>query len=159
MSAKILIISDTHNDLSTLETIAGTESFDMVYHLGDAQGDDNKIKQIVNVPVEMVRGNCDIFSKLPDDRLIPLGKHKILLTHGHLHGVKRDIYSLVLNAKSRGADYAFYGHTHYPSIQKIDGIVVANPGSLAYPRGGGGPSYMILSIDENGEITLTQKYL
>ena len=39
------------------------------------------------------------------------------------------------------------GHTHVGNIEKINGKIIANPGSISKPRGGTKKSYLI--IDEN----------
>ena len=45
-------------------------------------------------------------------------------------------------------DIYCHGHTHINSIDKYNGVIICNPGSVTLPRGGSAASYMI--IDENG---------
>ena len=53
-----------------------------------------------------------------------------------------------------------YGHTHRPFYEKEEGLITLNPGSLCYPRQPGRkPSYMIMQIDSNGKLEITQEYL
>ena len=57
-------------------------------------------------------------------------------------------------AKARGFDMVFYGHTHRPVIDETEGILVVNPGSLTYPRQEGRrPSYVLMEVAENGKVT------
>ena len=84
----------------------------------------------------------------------------ILLTHGHYYGVSMGAEGLADEAKSRGCDIAMYGHTHRPFLDRIDGVTVLNPGSLSYPRQEGRhPSYMIITVHEDGRIEYDQRYL
>ena len=67
---------------------------------------------------------------------------------------------LMEDAAARGYQVALYGHTHRPLIVRGPGIVVANPGSLSYPRQDGKQaSYMIIEMDRQGELEFTIKYL
>ena len=41
------------------------------------------------------------------------------------------------------------GHTHVPQIKKVEDLYILNPGSVAYPRLGNSPSYMIINIEKD----------
>ncbi len=42
--------------------------------------------------------------------------------------------------------------------EKEEGLITLNPGSLCYPRQPGRkPSYMIMQIDSNGKLEITQE--
>lgn len=52
------------------------------------------------------------------------------------------------------ADFAIYGHTHFPIAKEINGTIVINPGSVGEgrdPQNGHEVSYAILNID-SGEV-------
>jgi putative phosphoesterase len=49
------------------------------------------------------------------------------------------------------ASIVLYGHTHVSMYKKIDGMIIANPGSITYPRGSEA-GYGIIEI-ENGKAT------
>lgn len=154
---KILVVSDTHSQLDTLQMVLSRGKYDKIFHLGDSEGDELKISLMSGIPLEIVRGNCDIFSQLSDTIITSIAGNNIMLTHGHRYYVKSGHDELVRAARQNGAKYVFYGHTHKPFLQNIDGITVANPGSLSYPRGGG-PSFM--ELEENaGALKITLKYL
>lgn len=104
---RILIVSDTHGDLKRIHKILQTEDVEAVFHLGDSELEEDRLKGVTNVPVYMVRGNCDIFSKAPDVQLIKVRGYKFLLTHGHRFNAKRDYYDMVRKARDDGADYVF----------------------------------------------------
>jgi len=160
---KILIVSDTHRRDENLKLVIAQEvPVDMLIHLGDAEGSERFIADWVNPEcrMEMVLGNNDFFSILDKEREIEIGSHKALLTHGHYYGVSMGPEGLVDEAKSRGCDIAMYGHTHRPFLEEIEGVTVLNPGSLSYPRQEGRrPSYMIMTVAEDGSVHYQQKFL
>ena len=62
---KVLIVSDTHRKDDNLERIIEEEApFDMLIHLGDAEGSEYLIEDWVDkdCQLEMVKGNNDFFS-------------------------------------------------------------------------------------------------
>lgn len=160
---KILIVSDTHRRDENLKMVIEQQvPIDMLIHLGDAEGSERFIADWVNPEcrMEMVLGTNDFFSLLDKEREVVIGSHKALLTHGHYYGVSMGPEGLVDEAKSRGCDIAMYGHTHRPFLEEIEGVTVLNPGSLSYPRQEGRrPSYMIMTVEEDGTMEYQQKYL
>ena len=158
---RILVVSDTHRNNRTFEeVIAKEESFDMVFHLGDAEGRELFLSEVAGCPFEVVLGNNDFFSRLPKERELQIGKYNILLTHGHYYYVTVGMQELRRAAKLRQFDIIFFGHTHRPVISQEDGFVLVNPGSLSYPRQEGKKcSYCVMEIDKAGEAHFTIKYL
>lgn len=134
---KILIISDTHGNVSdVLRKIKTMEEPDMLFHLGDYVEDGIRLKEELNIPAIIVRGNGDcIRIDFNDDELVEVKGKKIFLTHGHKYDVRFDISKLYYKAQEVGADYALFGHTHVPMIERIKNIVIMNPGSPYLPRG------------------------
>ena len=87
---KILIVSDTHRKDENLKwVIRKTKPFDMLIHLGDAEGSEYEIMKWVDkdCDLEMIMGNNDFFSQLEREKEIMIGKYKVLLTHGHYYNV------------------------------------------------------------------------
>ena len=86
---KVLIVSDTHRRNGNLqEVIERTAPFDMLIHLGDAEGSEDLItawcmEQNQDCQVHMVLGNNDFFSCLDREKEIAIGPHRAFLTHGH----------------------------------------------------------------------------
>lgn len=64
---------------------------------------------------------------------------------------------LGLLAQEQGVDAALFGHTHKPTEQMHDGVILYNPGSLGEPRGRK-PSVGIITIDE-GALRITTRKL
>ena len=53
-----------------------------------------------------------------------------------------------------------FGHTHKPVIEKKNGVLVINPGSVSFPRQEGRkPSYVILNLEEGKEPQAEIRFL
>ena len=158
---KILVVSDTHGRDRELETAVEREApFDKLIHCGDVEGREIFIEALADCPCCIVAGNNDFFCDLPREQEITIGGKKALVTHGHYYGVSIDLSGIADEARSRGCEIAFFGHTHKPVVAQKNGVLVINPGSLAYPRQSGRKSsYVILSTDIRGNIDAQIKYL
>lgn len=162
MRQKILIVSDSHGNHKYLKkAIQNMGSYlDLMIHLGDSQTDPEVITGLVDCPVEMVRGNSDGLSDLPGTKLVDLGPHKALLTHGHRYGGRYGIPSMKELAKDNGADIVMFGHIHEPLLEHEDGMTVLNPGSISQPRQEGHrPTYMVMTIEEDGRTDYATIYM
>ena len=157
MSERILIVSDTHGKLRYFkEMLERTGTPDLLIHLGDSEGQHEEIARLAGCPVEIVRGNCDYSSELPQDKLIDIGKYRVFLTHGHRYQVNFGLQTLAEAARLRGADIAMYGHTHVPMLHYGKDVTILNPGSLTLPRQDGFfRTYMLMEIDREGEAHYT----
>lgn len=158
---KILIVSDTHRMHKNLEiALERVGEIDEMIHLGDVEGKDDYISLLADCPVHYVAGNNDFWSGLPEeDHLFFKGRH-IFITHGHYYHVSRGHEHLATAAKAKGADVVMYGHTHRPFYKEEDGLLILNPGSISLPRQEGRrPSYMVMEIDEQGEIKADIQYI
>lgn len=158
---KILIVSDTHRSVKNLEeVIKKVEPIDMLIHLGDIEGKEKIIQNMVSCPTHLVAGNNDFFCDLPKEESIQIGKYHVLLTHGHYYYVFMGTAMLKQEAVARGYDIAMFGHTHRPLLEIEDEITVLNPGSISYPRQENHrPSYIIMEIDREGQAHYTINYL
>ena len=82
------------------------------------------------------------------------------MTHGHNYYVSLDLKVIKDEARARGMDIVMFGHTHRPVIEVEDDITLINPGSISYPRQADGiPTYIMLEIDDNGEMTFDLRYV
>lgn len=144
--ARIGIFSDTHGSLRNLDAFKERlGQVDAVFHLGDIAEDAPRLARELNSGFVSVRGNCDPWSDLPTERVIPWYGHRILLLHGHTCSGRLPLY---YKAKSLNCDVVCSGHTHIASSELYDGIVLLNPGSLSLPRSSKGPSCAILTVTE-----------
>lgn len=158
---KVLIVSDTHRRHGNLETVLeNVGKMDLLIHLGDAEGEEDYIEAIAGCPVEIIAGNNDFFSNLDKEKVILLGKYKVLLTHGHYYNVTVGVERLKEEARERGIDIAMFGHTHRPYLEIGNELVILNPGSISFPRQEGRkPSYILMEIDDRGDAHFTINYL
>lgn len=157
---KVLIMSDTHGrNHNILNTIKQVKPMDLLIHLGDLGGGEGYIEEIAECQTEMVSGNNDFYGGLPKDKLINIGKYRVLLTHGHRYGVNYDVNNLLVAGEKNKADIVMFGHTHVPMIDLSHDIWLINPGSLALPRQYGRvPTFIIMEIDSKGEAHFALNY-
>ena len=148
---KILIVSDSHASLSFMrQCIDGTRP-QAVIHLGDFYDDGATMQEeYPHIPFYQVPGNCDMFRSYisePETQLIELDGVRLLITHGHRHGVKQSLYRLLADARSSQVQGVLFGHTHTSVCQQEpDGLWVCNPGAASW---GGSAALM---ITEQGRI-------
>ncbi len=145
---KLLITSDVHGDLEGLKDVIKKHP-DITHHIN--AGDmclDPKLYETYHIIT--VKGNNDFGVDLPYHRLLDIEDHMIFLSHGHLEMVKFGYERLVVKAKMYQAKLVIFGHTHQRYLEKIDDMMIINPGALGdYNR-----SY---AIYENGQITFYKR--
>lgn len=92
-----------------------------------------------------VRGNCDSevdqmllhFPMLESYSWVLLENGtRIFLTHGH-------VYNSENRPSLKKGDVLAYGHTHIPLAEKNGELIIFNPGSITFPKGGYAASYGI----------------
>ena len=156
---KILVVSDTHGiDRPFYDLYRNLKKMDRVIHCGDLQGSEEDYSRFLNCPFAAVKGNNDFFTMLPKDRVFDYGGKRFFVTHGHYYNVSSGYERLIDEAKSRGCDFALFGHTHRPYYEVHDGIHIINPGSLSYPRQySHRPSYAIIEVDSAGDVKVSLK--
>lgn len=170
---KILFASDIHGSVADMFLLAeriAEEKPDKTVFLGDFCGTGNAaafreaVKKISS-PLIYVEGNCDSPAAL-DRYGLPRGASEytavangkfLYATHGHLRNRRclpealrseRSAFSSA-GADERGREAVFlYGHLHTPFIEREDGILFVNCGSMARPRNGAVKTYAVL--DEQG---------
>jgi len=146
---KILVMSDSHGEeRNVLRALARFGDVDCVFHLGDFVKDTVCIRK--KKKVYAVRGNGDFYSKEKAERIITIAGKRILAVHGHKQRVKSGLFNLALYARECSADIVLFGHTHIPTEQIYENVLLYNPGSLSqYAR----PTFGIILI-ENGKVKI-----
>lgn len=136
---KILVVSDSHGNEEILKNLYYKHQ-DCSYflHLGDSQ-----IPSFCLQPFISVKGNCD-FEDYPPFKEISLPIGKIFYEHGNNY-----LYTDLDYIKSKNCLIYLHGHTHVHYVKNIDGIYIANPGSLTRPRDGNKGTYLIITIDKD----------
>lgn len=144
---KLLIISDTHRDIETMEKVLNHwTDIDAVIHCGDSELDASYFE---NRPIHIVRGNCDFGVDFPEEAILELESEKVLVVHGHKHHVKTTLMPLNYRAQEVQATVVCFGHSHLLGAELQNGILFVNPGSLNKPRGRKEKSYAIVEKLEN----------
>ncbi|NLW42192.1 MAG: phosphodiesterase [Tissierellia bacterium] len=151
---KIGFISDTHGNLPWTEKgLKFLENCDEILHLGDvlAHGPRNAITEGYNPKalaellefkdnIHYIRGNCDAdVDEMVLDK--DLSNYENLFEWDDLiiyaiHGYKENELSRLYKAEELGANVLVTGHSHIKNLDKIDNLVVLNPGSTTLPKDG-----------------------
>ena len=132
------------------------ESPDYILHLGDNEWDCSVLSEIYpDIPLRVVKGNCDGFSAQPATDGFPIeGKH-ILMTHGHLFYVKTSMSRLKKYAGEQKPDIVLFGHTHIPHKEEWKNMIFINPGSVGF---GNPKTYAVININD-GKVECELKSL
>ncbi|MBD7908017.1 metallophosphoesterase [Sporosarcina gallistercoris] len=148
---KLIVMSDSHGDLETIEAIRSRESdADAVFHCGDSElAVDAEILQ----GMEIVQGNCDWNAGFPESVVAEVDGQKVLMVHGHQHGVKESLMQLKYAAEQVGASIALFGHSHLYGAELQDGVLYVNPGSTLLPRGERVATYAVIEQDDSLKVT------
>ncbi|MCG8396746.1 metallophosphoesterase [Bacillus atrophaeus] len=150
---KVLIISDSHGLEEELNMIAKRheKEVDLMIHCGDSELEsENPALE----PFSVVKGNCDFTGNFEDELILTAGAKRILVVHGHLHGIKQSLLTVYYRAEELGADIICFGHSHIAGSEMLRGKLMINPGSIRLPRVRNVKSYAILTLAEN-EATVT----
>ena len=166
---KFVIASDLHGSAyyaKKLQEIFIAEKADMLVLLGDIynHGPRNplpreyapmQVAEVLNGLKDrllVIKGNCDsqvdtLISEFDfiEDGVIVSGGKTAFLTHGHVYN--KD------SAPKQKFDAVLYGHFHTGFIERINGTVFANAGSLSLPKNDTPSSYLVL---EEGRLSLKE---
>ncbi|OMP67525.1 metallophosphoesterase [Domibacillus epiphyticus] len=144
---RMLVVSDNHGWDSILTDLKRRyeENVDVMIHCGDSEllADNPAVEGYT-----IVRGNCDSEDQYPNDVLESVEDCRVFVTHGHRYNVKMTLMNLSYKAKENSADFVFFGHSHTAGVEKQDGIIYLNPGSISLPRGRSEKTYAIVEVDK-----------
>lgn len=157
---KILLVSDTHGKDQKLKEALEIEKPEFVFHMGDLDESKDVICELAGCPVAMISGNNDYDTDLSPEVFFELLGFRIFMTHGHRYGVSMGTEGLKSAGRRKGADIVLFGHIHMPVLEIEEDIILANPGSLTYPRQEKRrPSYMVLYLERGKSPEFEIKYL
>ncbi|MBQ4425566.1 MAG: YfcE family phosphodiesterase [Lachnospiraceae bacterium] len=142
---KICVFSDSHGNPDKMKEAIGREKPNLVFFLGDGERDIAALRRdCPQLPLQAVRGNCDLHSELPAALTCVAGGVRFFLTHGHRFGVKTDRWFDALKEEARRshAQAALFGHTHEAFLQQDGSLLLMNPGSIR----GYAASYGVIEI-------------
>lgn len=126
---KMLVVSDTHGSTRMTRNILDTEKgITHLMHLGDGAKDAQLIKaDYPHLYTCFIKGNNDHFCDFPDKIVMDFSGYTIFATHGHLYGVRQNIYGLLKEATKYKANLVLFGHTHLRFDGELNGIRFLNP--------------------------------
>lgn len=130
---RIAVVSDSHGGKYHLERFVAycrAEKIDQVCHLGDVVEDALYLRNNLEIPVALVAGNCDFYSREPRELRFTLAGKRFLLLHGDRCGVKYGYDRLSYYAEEGQADCTLFGHTHQAFAGCVGGRLLVNPGAL-----------------------------
>ncbi len=132
--------------------IASMPGVSAVIHLGDINRDIQHLEDtFFDFPIYGVQGNNDYTGLYPNEKLLTIDGKKIFITHGHYYLSGFDPSRMKTLPQTEQADLMLYGHTHIADVERFDGKILANPGSISRPRRGD-PSYGVIEI-EDGKLS------
>ena len=142
---KILVLSDSHGNLTNMELAVERTNPSLIFHLGDCWRDGERLhEQFPDIPLEQVPGNCDCRPGELAEKLLILREKRILLCHGHTYGVKQSLLNAGYAAEEQALDLFLFGHTHRPLVDMRGRTLFLNPGSIGdYAR----PFYGVVTIE------------
>ncbi|MCH5253022.1 MAG: metallophosphoesterase [Lachnospiraceae bacterium] len=151
---KALIFSDSHGkNENMLDVIKRFPEVEAIFHAGDIEGGADRLREAVDCPVYIVRGNCDFTPKLSPNLTVEFGAKKIAICHGHRYLDLGGLDKLKYWALEREADVVIFGHTHIPYLEQGGKLTVINPGSISRPRQDKRiPTYAIMEIGTDGQF-------
>lgn len=158
MNMIICVFSDSHGYAKNMIEAVRREKPVLCFFLGDGETDLVSLRnRFPDLPVNAVRGNCDLRSVQPQTLEAVVAGVKIYAVHGHQHEVKYDdsVRELCYAALRADADVVLFGHTHLPYLDRHLGMLIVNPGTIGRVNR---PSYAVLSI-EDGKASAEIRYL
>ena len=146
---KILVLSDSHGNLTNMEQAVERTNPNLIVHLGDCWRDGERLHEhFPEIPLEQVPGNCDFRPGEPAEKLLILRDKRILICHGHTYGVKQSLLNAGYAAEEQALDLFLFGHTHRALVDMRGRTLFLNPGSIGdYAH----PFYGVVTI-ENGRL-------
>jgi putative phosphoesterase len=144
----ILVVSDSHGNTSNLkEAMLRHPEVTRVLHCGDGEADVVALSAAYpSIRFDAVRGNCDLGVVFPLQRLLQIAGTRIFMTHGHCYGTKYGVEKLLEQGRKERAEVVLFGHTHRCLIERRDGIVLINPGSIGGRFPARAATYVILDL-------------
>ena len=134
---RILVLSDSHGNVDSMAAAVRRTQPDQLIHLGDCWRDAAALGRLFpGIPLCRVPGNCDLFdlqARSPAELCLSFAGHRLFLCHGDRYGVKSSLLSLAYAALEQGAEAALFGHTHTPLLERREGLLLLNPGSIRGP--------------------------
>jgi putative phosphoesterase len=163
---KILVLGDFHipkrakNISPIIDKYFKKQNYSIILCTGDLTA-----KEILDYLSKLgkfyvVKGNMDLID-LPEKIIMNINDIKIGLVHGSDVYPRGDTTKLFNLAKKLNVNILISGHTHSSFIQKIDKIILLNPGSITGSWGGGNysgiPEFIEIKNIKSNKLTIKLK--
>ena len=151
---RIVVASDSHGMYMYLRKALEREpEAELFIFLGDGEADYRLATEtgFPALPKIAVKGNCDVYSALPESEFKCVANKKIYATHGYKEHVKYGLFDLEHIAKETGTDIVLFGHTHTPLYRCSEGVHYFNPGSIQQRQFG------VIDITPAGDVMCINK--
>ncbi|HBE78347.1 MAG TPA: metallophosphoesterase [Firmicutes bacterium] len=155
MKIRLGVVGDIHGNYRGLkQAVREMGRIETLLFTGDGYREISRLQDETDIDIDFriegVVGNCDFCSLFPTEQILCFGRYRVLLTHGHLYGVKSDLTRLGMVGREQKADLVVFGHTHEALCDDWYEVKLFNPGSLSAERSYRGPSYGIIEISDAG---------
>lgn len=141
---KIVVMSDSHGSITAMHEVKEREKDgDFYVHCGDSEASLEELSGWI-----VVRGNNDWMAPFLSEVIFEVEGHRIYVCHGHYFGYFERTEHMLSLLQEKQCDILLSGHTHVPSLEKIHGMYLINPGSTTLPRRGSEKGYCVIYIDE-----------
>ena len=133
---RVGLISDTHIPQAEkelpVEVVRAFQGVDLILHAGDIVSG-RVLARLEESGVIAVCGNMDdyeVAGSLPQARIVEASGKKIGLIHGW--GSREGLeWRILRRFEDPMPDIIVYGHSHVPFWDRVDGVLMFNPGSAA----------------------------
>lgn len=144
---KVVVFSDAHGCKIIIERIISfNPDANYFISLGDSE---LPLDFLMDLDIIAIKGNYPWDAGFGYESVLEIEGKKLFLTHGHKYGVHKSLMKLLNHTLSNEYDIALYGHTHVARVDKVNDLLMMNPGSIKSPRSKMVPSYLILNITKD----------
>jgi len=157
-SKKLLVFSDTHGSVQTLKAVFDwakkhsppNDTICGAAFLGDGISDIQYAANITGFFCDwkLVRGNNDFGYSIPEAAVFDFAENRFFMCHGHHHNLYGGYHTLIAAARNTDANVALFGHSHVPSQNTENGVLLVNPGSVGRPRSRIGSTFAVIECTE-----------
>jgi hypothetical protein len=158
---KVVIVGDTHaTSFYNLphQMIQLIEKAEWVIHVGDYTSPKvlHQLKKLKGEKFKGVYGNADtlqIRREVPSKQIIYIAGRKIGITHPSSGGPLEHTRKKVLNEfRKNDLDIILYGHTHESGIERVENMLLINPGKGYLEESFYGPPTTLAILTISGKL-------
>ena len=144
---RIQVLSDSHHDREQVQrALREQPDAQVVFHLGDGVRDMQELPELAGKTVLTVRG-YEPYGTLPEFLTGEWEGVRYYACHGQAEHADISNELLLEKAREHNASLVLYGHTHEQAADRVNGVLLMNPGHLR--RG----EYGVIDITPQGDVT------